>query len=92
MVLENIIWNNFFNVQEMVVYRLFNDYQIFFEQVVKIIVLCGGWQKIKNSMEDVFVKRFCDNVVRGKEGFEVVFVMSRRVFVEEQQWEKMMFI
>ncbi|KAK0671776.1 PRELI-like family-domain-containing protein [Cercophora samala] len=92
MVSENITWNNLLNVQETVVYKPLNDHQTAFEQAAKITALCGGWQKIKNSMEDALVKRFRDNAARGKEGFEAVLAMSRRVFAEEQQREKMMLI
>ncbi|KAK4199353.1 PRELI-like family-domain-containing protein [Triangularia verruculosa] len=92
MVSENITWSNLLNVQETVVYRPLNDHQTAFDQAAKITALCGGWQKIKNSMEDALVKRFRDNAAKGKEGFEAVLAMSRRVFAEEREREKMSLI
>lgn len=92
MVSANLTWSNLINVQETVVYRPLNEHQTAFEQSAKITALCGGWQKIKNSIEDTFVKRFRENAAKGKEGFEAVLAMSRRVFAEEREREKMMLI
>ncbi|KAK4191491.1 protein UPS2, mitochondrial [Podospora australis] len=92
MVSANLTWSNLINVQEMVVYRPLNEHQTAFEQSAKITALCGGWQKIKNSIEDTLVKRFRENAVKGKEGFEAVLAMSRRVFAEEREREQMMLI
>ncbi|RAL64410.1 hypothetical protein DID88_001886 [Monilinia fructigena] len=50
----------------------------------KITALCGGWQKVKNAVEDATVTAFSDNARKGKEGFEAVLAMSRRVFSEEK--------
>ena len=50
--------------------------------------LCGGWQKIKNAVEEASVARFSENARKGKEGFESVLMMSRRVFSEEKQKER----
>lgn len=92
MVSANLTWSNLINVQETVVYRPLNEHQTAFEQSAKITALCGGWQKIKNSIEDTLVKRFRENAVKGKEGFEAVLAMSRRVFAEEREREKMILI
>ena len=92
MVSANLTWSNLINVQETVVYRPLNDHQTRFEQAAQITALCGGWQRIKNSIEDTLVKRFRENAVKGKEGFEAVLAMSRRVFAEEREREKMLLL
>ncbi len=92
MVSANLTWSNLINVQETVVYRPLNDHQTQFNQEAKITALCGGWQRIKNSVEDALVKRFRENAIKGKEGFEAVLAMSRRVFAEEREREKMMML
>lgn len=59
-----------------------------FSQEAKITALCGGWQKIKNKVEEASVERFSQNAKRGREGFETVLEMSRRVFGEQRELEK----
>ncbi|KAI0012662.1 MSF1-domain-containing protein [Xylariaceae sp. FL0662B] len=90
MVSQNITWANLVNVQETVVYRPLGLHQTQFEQDARITALCGGWQKIKNSIEDTLVTRFRENAIKGKEGFECVLAMSRRVFAEEREKEKLL--
>jgi hypothetical protein len=90
MVSQNLTWNNMVNVEEEVVYKPLNGHQTQFVQTARITALCGGWQRIKNSIEDTLVKRFRENAIKGKEGFELVLAMSRRVFAEEREREKMM--
>lgn len=51
-------WNNLLSVQETVKYTPMSANKTKFEQTAKIIALCGGWQKIKNSIEDFTVERF----------------------------------
>jgi len=92
MVSANLTWNNLISVQETVVYRPLNDHQTRFEQAAHITALCGGWQRIKNRIEDTLVSRFHENAVKGKEGFEAVLAMSRRVFAEERERERMSMI
>lgn len=92
MVSANLTWSNLINVQETVVYKPLNEHQTQFLQDAKITALCGGWQRIKNSIEDTFVKRFRENAIKGKEGFESVLAMSRAVFAEEREREKMLLI
>jgi len=92
MVSANITWSNLLNVQETVVYRPLNEHQTQFEQAAQITALCGGWHKIKSSIEDTLVKRFRENAAKGKEGFEAVLAMSRHVFAEEREREKMSLI
>jgi hypothetical protein len=84
MVSTNITLSNLVSVRETVVYRPQNEQQTQFAQKAEITALCGGWQKIKNKVEDSLVCRFSDNAHKGKEGFESVLAMSRRVFAEEQ--------
>ena len=60
-----------------------------FHQEAKITALCGGWQKIKTKIEEASVERFGENAKKGREGFEAVLEMSRRVFGEEREKEKM---
>ncbi|KAI1205151.1 MSF1-domain-containing protein [Annulohypoxylon truncatum] len=90
MVSQNVTWANLVNVQETVVYRPLDAHKTQFEQDARITALCGGWQKIKNSIEDSLVTRFKENATKGKEGFECVLAMSRRVFAEEREREKML--
>ncbi len=89
MVSANLTWSNLISVQETVVYRPLNDHQTCFEQSAQITALCGGWQRIKNRIEDTLVKRFHENAIKGKEGFEAVLAMSRRVFAEERERERL---
>ena len=59
-----------------------------FEQNAKITALCGGWQKIKTKIEEASVERFRQNAQKGREGFEAVLEMSRRVWGEEKERER----
>ncbi len=85
MVSQNLTWANLLSVQETVVYRALNGNQTRFEQAATITALCGGWQRIRNAIEDSLVSRFRDNANKGREGFEAVLAMSRRVFAEERE-------
>lgn len=89
MVSWNLTWSNLINCQETVVYKPMGAHQTQFAQEAQITALCGGWQRIKNKIEDFSVNRFRDNAIKGKEGFEAVLAMSRRVFAEEKEREKM---
>lgn len=88
MVSTNLTWSNLISVRETVVYRPLDGQQTQFAQDAKITALCGGWQRIRNSIEDSLVNRFRDNAMKGKEGFESVLAMSRRVFAEERERER----
>ncbi|KAK9782670.1 putative Protein MSF1 [Seiridium cardinale] len=90
MVSQNITMSNLINVQETVVYKPINAHQTQFVQDAKITALCGGWQRIKNSIEDTLVTRFRENAAKGKEGFECVLAMSRMAFAEEREKQTMM--
>lgn len=86
----NLTWSNVLNVQETVIYRPSPSQanSTDFSQEAKITALCGGWQKIKNKVEEASVERFSQNAKRGREGFEAVLEMSRRVFGEQREHEK----
>jgi hypothetical protein len=56
-----------------------------FTQRAEITALCGGWQKIKNSIEQFTVDRFQQNARAGKEGFEMVLERAREVFKEQRE-------
>ncbi|KAI1438382.1 MSF1 protein [Xylaria sp. CBS 124048] len=90
MVSQNISWANLVKVQETVVYRPLSAVQTQFEQSARITAMCGGWQRIKNNIEDSLVTRFKENAMKGKEGFECVLEMSRRVFAEEREKERLL--
>lgn len=85
MVSQNLTWSNLVNVQEEVMYRPNGDLQTQFVQSARITALCGGWQRIRNSIEDTLVSRFRENAIKGREGFERVLEMSRVVFAEERE-------
>ncbi|KAI1820283.1 MSF1 protein [Xylaria intraflava] len=90
MVSQNISWANLVKVQETVVYRPLSPTKTQFEQSARITAMCGGWQRIKNNIEDSLVTRFKENAMKGKEGFECVLEMSRRVFAEEREKERLL--
>jgi PRELI-like family protein len=56
-----------------------------FTQRAEITALCGGWQKIKNKIEQATVDRFSQNAAKGREGFEMVLKHAREVFREERE-------
>ncbi|CAI0655115.1 unnamed protein product [Colletotrichum noveboracense] len=85
MVSQNLTLTNLVSVQETVVYKPISAHKTLFAQEAQITALCGGWQKIKNKIEDTLVTRFSDNAIKGKEGFETVLAMSRRAFECERQ-------
>jgi len=85
---SNMTFSNILSVQETVVYKPLSPTRTQFVQAAKITALCGGWQKIKNAVEDASVTAFSENARKGKEGFESVLEMSRRVFREEKQREQ----
>ena len=86
----NLTWSNVLSVRETVSYSPSpsNPNSTDFNQEAKITALCGGWQKIKNKVEEASVERFSQNATRGREGFEAVLEMSRRVFGEQREHEK----
>ena len=91
---NNMTWNNLLSVRETVIYE--PDPQTSepghertkFIQEARITALCGGWQKVKGRIEDVTLERFRENARKGREGFEAVLEMSRRVFGEEKEKER----
>ncbi|KAL1978042.1 hypothetical protein VTN31DRAFT_901 [Thermomyces dupontii] len=86
----NLTWSNVLNVRETVVYRPSRQCpatKTDFQQEAYFTALCSGWQKIKNKVEEASVERFRENAKRGREGFEMVLEMSRRVFGEQRERE-----
>ena len=84
----NMTWSNLLQCRETVVYQpsaTGDKYKTDFQQQAKIVALCGGWQKIKSKIEEASVERFRENATRGREGFEMVLEMSRRLFAEERE-------
>lgn len=86
---QNITFSNVISCRETVVYQPLSATKTQFVQSAKIVALCGGWQKVKNAVEEATVTRFAENATKGKQGFESVLEMSRRVFGEEKQRQKM---
>lgn len=88
----NLTFLNIISVQETVIYKPASgplaDTHTEFAQEAKITAVCGGWQKIRNAVEDVTVNTYGQNAQKGKEGFESVLAMSRRVFGEEKMREQ----
>ena len=87
----NLTWSNVLSVQETVVYQpsqLMPETKTDFKQDAQITAVCSGWQKIKNKLEDFSVERFSQNAKKGREGFQVVLEMSRRVFEEQRELER----
>ena len=88
MISSNLTYSNIISCHETVTYQPVGAHQTRFQQEAKIVALCGGWQKIKNAVEEATVKRFSENATRGREGFEAVLEMSRRCFREERAREE----
>lgn len=84
----NVTWSDLLNVRETCTYEPSSsspNVKTTFTQRAEITALCGGWQKIKNSIEQFTVERFQQNAAKGKEGFEMVLEMSRKVFAEQRE-------
>lgn len=85
----NMTFSDLLSVRETVVYRPASANRTIFQQSAQITAFCGGWQKIKNSIEDFTVERFKQNAVKGREGFEMVLEMSRKVFAMERERQRL---
>ena len=91
----NLTWSNMISVRETVIYEPDESKsepgheRTKFEQEARITALCGGWKKVKAKIEEASVERFKENAKKGREGFEAVLEMSRRVFGEEKERERM---
>lgn len=87
----NMTFSNIINVQETVVYRPHSTPGVTtFNQEAQITAVCGGWQKIKNAVEEASVDAFRKNAAKGKEGFETVLEHFREAFGTERERVKMM--
>lgn len=90
----NLTWNNVLSVRETVVYKPDTKASIpghertRLNQYAEITALCGGIKKVKTKIEEASVERFEQNAKRGREGFEAVLEMSRRVFGEEKEKQR----
>ena len=90
----NLTWNNVLSVRETVVYKPYTDISTSghertqLNQYAEITALCGGIKKIKTKIEEASIERFEQNAKRGREGFEAVLEMSRRVFGEEKEQQR----
>lgn len=83
---QNMTMNDLISVQETVIYRPAPRAGVtVFEQHARVTALCGGWQKIKNGIEEFTVQRFKENAAKGRQGFERVLEISREVFAEERR-------
>jgi hypothetical protein len=84
----NLTYSSVLSVRETVIYQPHQnspESRTEFKQNAEIMALCGGWQKMKNRIEDFTVERFGQNAKKGREGFEAVLEMSRRVFREQKE-------
>ncbi|KAF1960313.1 MSF1-domain-containing protein [Byssothecium circinans] len=84
----NMTWSDLLNVRETCIYEpsaTSPGTKTNFMQRAEITALCGGWQKIRNSIEQFTVERFQQNAAKGREGFEMVLEMSRRAFQEQRE-------
>ncbi|KAI9848146.1 MAG: hypothetical protein M1837_000820 [Sclerophora amabilis] len=87
----NLSWSKVLSVRETVTYQPLKsapDSKTEFTQDAKITALCGGWQKIRNAIEDFSLERFGQNARKGREGFESVLETSRKVFGEEREQQR----
>jgi len=86
----NMTWSNLITCRETVVYQpsqVDPERKTDFKQEAKISSFCGGLQRIRTKIEEASVERFRENAMRGREGFEAVLEMSRRVFGEQRELE-----
>ncbi|KAL1959404.1 hypothetical protein VTO42DRAFT_2207 [Malbranchea cinnamomea] len=86
----NLTWSNVLKVKEIVTYEPSASMpatKTDFKQDAQITAVCSGWQKVKNKIEEASVERFSQNAKKGREGFEMVLEMSRRVFGEQKESE-----
>lgn len=90
----NLTWSNILSVRETVVYKpdasssTPGHERTQLSQHAEISALCGGIKKVKAKIEDASIERFGQNAQRGREGFEAVLEMSRRVFGEEKEQQR----
>lgn len=85
-------YSDLISVRETVVYSpspLAPDSKTQFHQQARITAFCGGWQKIKNRIEQFTVDRFGENAAKGREGFEMVLERAKEVFAEQRDMVKM---
>jgi hypothetical protein len=84
---QNMTWSDLISVRETVTYApstLDAKNKTTMTQTAKITAFCGGWQKVKNKIEQATVDRFGENAAKGREGFEMVLQRAREVFAEQR--------
>jgi hypothetical protein len=84
---HNLTWTDILSVRETVIYKpslTMPSTKTQMVQRAEITALCGGWQRIKNNIEQFSLDRFQQNAARGKEGFEMVLARAREVFQDEK--------
>ncbi|KAF2737271.1 MSF1-domain-containing protein [Polyplosphaeria fusca] len=84
----NLTWNDLLSVRETCTYSPVSsapNAKTLFHQRAEVTAFCGGWQKIKSKIEEMTVERFQQNAAKGREGFEMVLEMSRKVFAEQRE-------
>jgi hypothetical protein len=84
----NMTWSDLLSVRETCIYTPASsnpDTKTTFQQRAEVTAFCGGWQKIKNSIEQITVERFQQNAQKGKEGFEMVLERAREVFADQRE-------
>ena len=89
----NMTWSTLLNVRETVVYEPEPEEgregeKTRFSQEARITARCGGWRRIREKIEEASLERFGDNARKGREGFEAVLEMSRRVWERERREEE----
>jgi hypothetical protein len=85
---HNLTWSDILSVRETVVYKPSSKLPFMKTEMIQraeITALCGGWQRIKNNIEQFSLDRFQQNAVKGREGFEMVLAKAREVFQEEKE-------
>ncbi|KAI9652662.1 MAG: hypothetical protein M1831_006649 [Alyxoria varia] len=88
MVSDNLTWSDILRVHEVVTYNPSPEdphRKTRFEQHATITSLCGGWDKIRNKIEEFTIDRFEQNAARGRQGFEMVLEQGRKVWDEEKR-------
>lgn len=89
---HNMTYADLLSVRETVVYSRSPsapNSETLMTQNAKITAFCGGWQKIKNRIEQFTVDRFGENAAKGREGFEMVLQRAREVFAQEREMTKL---
>ena len=88
MVSDNLTFSDILRVHEVVTYNpspVDPLRKTRFEQHATVTSLCGGWDKIRNKIEEFTIDRFEQNATKGRKGFEMVLEQSRKAWDEERR-------